>query len=304
MSDPPEQSQPPRIREGVVCVQCGYDLSGLEWHDHAVCPECGHRTEGSLAGPLLRNEGEGWLDRVGDGLFLTHTSLYDAVIYTIGLLVLMPFLAMIIMLPFNVLGSDDVQTSVNDYVGFIGGAVILFVILRHLTLAAIGVRKTTAPNSNSDHNSDDHWRRWARAFPFILLTVTVIAISELFWSAQSLPGRLIESIAVGAVTVILWISFHGLRRHLAELDGRCLGKRALPVPRDLSMFGIAIRFVVVALVSALSFVSKDDFQFAIPVTIFLFAWIFLMRRFRLVCNRVVAELIAIGGEDKGRIKPS
>ena len=67
------------VRDGVVCIGCGYDLAGLQQVDDTVCPECGEHFENSYTRPLLRNEGVAWLERVSDGLYLFQRSLWSAV---------------------------------------------------------------------------------------------------------------------------------------------------------------------------------------------------------------------------------
>ncbi len=76
------------VREGVMCIGCGYDLAGLPIADKAVCPECGFEIDESLMGPLLRHEGAEWLGRVEKGLRATSFAIRG-----FGLTVLMLILA-------------------------------------------------------------------------------------------------------------------------------------------------------------------------------------------------------------------
>lgn len=80
---PPRPPKPSLIEHDVHCVECGYNLRGLL--RRTVCPECQTPIKRSLAGPLLRHAGSGWLTRIHRGLLLLHRASIIAAIAILAL---------------------------------------------------------------------------------------------------------------------------------------------------------------------------------------------------------------------------
>jgi len=76
-----------RNLEGVACVNCAYDLVGLD--ASAKCPECGLPVEQSLREPLLRNEPAEWLERCVRGVRLWHRGGWVGVLLVVALVLVM-----------------------------------------------------------------------------------------------------------------------------------------------------------------------------------------------------------------------
>lgn len=83
----PLHEEPELLDPNPICINCGYDLSGLD--NTQPCPECGTPlAQSSQQGNLLRHAPLPWVLRISRGLHLFHASLLWPVLGMLTVLVL------------------------------------------------------------------------------------------------------------------------------------------------------------------------------------------------------------------------
>lgn len=279
------------VREGITCIGCGYDLSGLPIEDGAVCPECGIAIEDSFTGPLLRYEGVEWLERVARGLGQAKVGVTGIVIaWAAGILAV--FVLAVVVYGFF---APDFPFELNGFV--ITQAQLEYTALYTMRIAALlfaayaalGVWRATTPFGVSAHVEGVDWRPLARAFPFIFLG-SILATSI---GKQAHIGGMVLDVAaasfIAIMTALLFLGYHATLHHLSELDGRCAGRRAYEPEKGYTRGAIIARVLVIAFF-AWGGTRRGFDAMGFPILCFSIAWFLLAKRYDRLRERVQAEL--------------
>jgi len=221
-----ESNQPSRavsnVRQGVLCIGCGYDLAGLPASDDAVCPECGLEIALSLRKIGLRDETLEWLERVVRGLKLLYIGARFMTVFNLALVFILITAVAMMWSPM----SFTAPIWIDIILGILG-ILMAISLLIGVVLVSVGMWHI-AIEPRTRGWSMPYWHRLLRIGVIALPLSLIVSFVQVF----SLPGRsyrfgmmwFIIAFVVAGVLTATSVAKRALRDVLMDLDWRSEGE--------------------------------------------------------------------------------
>lgn len=207
--------QPARITDPHTCIDCGYNLRGLD--PAGVCPECGADIHRSLQQRLLRHENPQWLGRVARGIRLWRLGALGII-----LLPLAAFLLIIVLSIAQPFGGPPIEGGASGALSSVTAALYAIGLALSAGAYAVGTFLVgTRPPAGAE-GLLGRWRLWIQWLPIAFLIAAVVwpLFVSPSLSAMPLPTAWAALIAFQVFALWhLWISVNAaelLLRHVPD----------------------------------------------------------------------------------------